>query len=672
MRKALSRERLEFHGETLELPLPDGPGKALKLTISPVQERIPIYLAAIGPKNTALAGEIADGWIPTFFSPEHVSELRALLEEGAARSGRSLDGFDMAPTVNAYISDDREAARNLMRPILALYIGGMGSRNQNFYNKLVQRYGFEDAAKEVQDLYLDGKREEAGAAIPDELIDMVSLCGPRDVVRDRLAAFRDAGVGTLMVSPMAFTRDRPDRAAAGGRRAGGLSAAAERLLFLGAFGDPGHAFPMLALGARLAARGHEVMLETWTRWREHVEAEGMRFVAGARVPGVPHPRAAAEALRGGRAGDRARRGRLVARARARRGRARHPHARAGAGRRARGHAGRDAGPPRVPARRARLAALRGGRAAAAHARSGARLWARSTPLVRRGLQPGRAELNETRARLGLRAAGAPARRESASGCAWSRTFPQLEYPRRVAGARARRRAAAVGAAVRRGGAAAGRRAAGAGGAVDRAGPRAPAAARRARRAWPDEPVRVLATWNRRPPATPSRCRANARLVEWVSYSQTMPACELVICHAGHGTLVRALACGCPVVVRPARRRHGRERGAGRLGRGRGPAAVAAAEPGDAAAGGAGARWRGRRSLSAARAGAGGAGLGSCNDGARASGAGARGGTGAVASAGRSGARGERGRTRSARARRSAPGPSARRCSCTDRPPRARR
>jgi F420-dependent oxidoreductase-like protein len=207
VRKALSRERLEFHGETLELPLPDGPGKALKLTIQPVQEQIPIYLAALGPKNTALAGEIADGWIPTFFSPEHVSGLRELLEEGAQRSGRSLDGFDIAPTVNAYISDDREMARNLMRPVLALYIGGMGSRAQNFYNDLVQRYGFADAAKEIQDLYLDGKREEAGAAIPDELIDLVSLAGPRDVVRDRLAAFRDSGVGTLMVTPMAFGVD---------------------------------------------------------------------------------------------------------------------------------------------------------------------------------------------------------------------------------------------------------------------------------------------------------------------------------------------------------------------------------------------------------------------------------------------------------------------------------
>jgi F420-dependent oxidoreductase-like protein len=205
VRTALARERLEYEGETIVLPLPDGPGKPLKLMISAVQERIPIYLAAIGPKNTALAGEIADGWIPTFFSPEHVGQLRSLLEEGAARAGRSLDGFEIAPTVNAFISDDREMARNVMRPVLALYIGGMGSRKQNFYNQLVQRYGFEDAAREIQDLYLDGKKAEAGAAIPDELIDLVSLCGPREVVRDRIAAFRDAGVGTLMITPMAFT-----------------------------------------------------------------------------------------------------------------------------------------------------------------------------------------------------------------------------------------------------------------------------------------------------------------------------------------------------------------------------------------------------------------------------------------------------------------------------------
>jgi F420-dependent oxidoreductase-like protein len=207
VRKALARERLEFHGETLELPLPDGPGKALKLTIGPVQEQIPVYLAAIGPKNTALAGEIADGWIPTLFSPEHVSELRPLLQEGAERSGRTLEGFDIAPTVNVFITDDLRSARDAMRPFVALYVGGMGSRKQNFYNNLVCRYGFEEQAKTIQDLYLEGKREEAMSAIPDELIDTVSLCGPKDVVRERLAVYRDAGVGTLGITPIAFNRD---------------------------------------------------------------------------------------------------------------------------------------------------------------------------------------------------------------------------------------------------------------------------------------------------------------------------------------------------------------------------------------------------------------------------------------------------------------------------------
>src|SRR6266404_5358654 len=205
VRMALARERVEFHGETLDLPLPDGPGKALKLTISPVQERIPVYLAAIGPKNTALAGEIADGWIPTLFSPEHVSELRPLLQEGADRSGKSLEHFDIAPTVNVFVTDDLEGARNAMRPFIALYVGGMGSREQNFYNQLIQRYGFQDEAKQIQDLYLEGKREEAMAAIPDALIDTVSLCGPKDVVRERLSVYRDAGVGTLGITPIAFT-----------------------------------------------------------------------------------------------------------------------------------------------------------------------------------------------------------------------------------------------------------------------------------------------------------------------------------------------------------------------------------------------------------------------------------------------------------------------------------
>jgi len=204
VRMMLRRERVEYHGETIELPLPDGPGKPLKLTISPVQEEIPIYIAAIGPKNVAQTGEIADGWLPIFFSPEHVQEFLPLLEEGAQRAGRSLDDFDIAPTVNVLISDDVDAARDMMRPVLALYVGGMGSRDKNFYNQLVQRYGFEEAAKEVQDLYLEGKKEEAAAALPDELIDTVTLVGSKDVVRDRLAVYAQAGVGTLGISPMAF------------------------------------------------------------------------------------------------------------------------------------------------------------------------------------------------------------------------------------------------------------------------------------------------------------------------------------------------------------------------------------------------------------------------------------------------------------------------------------
>src|SRR3954467_13046636 len=130
VRLALSRERLEFHGETIDLPLPDGPGKALKLTIAPVQERIPIYIAAIGPKNTELTGEIADGWLPMLVAPEHMGELRKPLVAGAPRAGRSPARFDIPPAVNVMVTDDIAAARDAMRPFLALYVGGMGSRKQ--------------------------------------------------------------------------------------------------------------------------------------------------------------------------------------------------------------------------------------------------------------------------------------------------------------------------------------------------------------------------------------------------------------------------------------------------------------------------------------------------------------------------------------------------------------
>jgi F420-dependent oxidoreductase-like protein len=213
VRMALARQRVEYDGGSYELPIPGGPGKALKLMIPPVQDRIPIYIAAIGPKNTALTGEIADGWIPTFFSPEYMHEARKLLDEGATRreGGRLPDDFDIAPTVQIAIDDDIERARDVMRPVLALYIGGMGSRDKNFYNQLVSRYGFEDAARKVQDLYLDGKKDEAAAALPAELIDQTTLAGSEEHIKERLAVYADAGVGTLMFSPMDFTAEGRSR-----------------------------------------------------------------------------------------------------------------------------------------------------------------------------------------------------------------------------------------------------------------------------------------------------------------------------------------------------------------------------------------------------------------------------------------------------------------------------
>jgi F420-dependent oxidoreductase-like protein len=204
VRMALRRERVVYDGSTLTLPLPDGPGKALKLTIGPVQERVPIYLAAIGPKNTALAAEIADGWMPILVSPEHMGQFRPSLEEGFAAAGRTPEGFDVAPTVTVRVDDDLDRARDLMRGYVALYVGGMGSREKNFYNALVRSYGFEDAAREVQDLFLEGRKEDAMAALPGDLLDAVSLCGPADRVRERLAVYEDAGVGTLILSPMAW------------------------------------------------------------------------------------------------------------------------------------------------------------------------------------------------------------------------------------------------------------------------------------------------------------------------------------------------------------------------------------------------------------------------------------------------------------------------------------
>jgi F420-dependent oxidoreductase-like protein len=207
VRKALARETVSYDGKYYVLPRPGGPGKALKLIIKPVQDRIPIYLAAIGPKNTALAAEIAEGLLPTMLAPEHMDVLRPSLEEGAAKAGKDVSDVDIAPMVSLAIDDDVDRARDLMRPFLALYVGGMGSRDKNFYNALVTRYGYGDAARKVQDLYLDQKYDEAMAALPADLIDKVAMCGPREAIAERVAAYRDAGVGMLLVTPMAATVD---------------------------------------------------------------------------------------------------------------------------------------------------------------------------------------------------------------------------------------------------------------------------------------------------------------------------------------------------------------------------------------------------------------------------------------------------------------------------------
>ena len=203
VRAILKREEpLEHHGEYYDIPVKGGTGlgKPLKLIVHPLRANIPIYLAAIGPKNVALAAEIADGWLPVFYSPRRAHVFKQSLDEGFARreDGKAPDDFDIAPTVGVIVGDDIDACRAQAKPNLALYIGGMGARGKNFYNDLARRYGFEEAAEKIQDLYLSGKKHEAIAAVPDELVDEVALCGPRERIKDQLAAWREAGVKTLI------------------------------------------------------------------------------------------------------------------------------------------------------------------------------------------------------------------------------------------------------------------------------------------------------------------------------------------------------------------------------------------------------------------------------------------------------------------------------------------
>ena len=197
VRAALRREVVEHRGEQYRIPY-DGPGttglgKPLKLMLRPLRADIPIYLAAIGPKNVALATEIADGWLPIFVDPERFGDAF-----GASLAG-APDGFEIAATVHVLVGDDVERLRDSLKPYLALYVGGMGAKGKNFYNALVRRYGWEADAERIQELYLSGKQREAIDAVPDALVDAVALVGPKERIRDRLEAWRETPVTTLIL-----------------------------------------------------------------------------------------------------------------------------------------------------------------------------------------------------------------------------------------------------------------------------------------------------------------------------------------------------------------------------------------------------------------------------------------------------------------------------------------
>jgi F420-dependent oxidoreductase-like protein len=197
------RDRLTYEGEHYTLPLPEGEGKALKLNIHPVRDRIPIFLGAIGRKSVELTAEIADGWIPIFSSADAFEQTWGEhVEAGLERGGRSREDLEISPTLQVAIDGDLETARNVVKGGLLLYLGGMGSRKTNFYVDLASRFGFEREAKRVQTLYLDGKRDEAYQAIPDELVDETSLVGTEQEVDERVERYAKAGVDRLIVSPI--------------------------------------------------------------------------------------------------------------------------------------------------------------------------------------------------------------------------------------------------------------------------------------------------------------------------------------------------------------------------------------------------------------------------------------------------------------------------------------
>jgi F420-dependent oxidoreductase-like protein len=206
IRAALRREKLDHDGKVFHLPLPEGQGtglgKPLKMLTHPERSSVPIYIAALGPKSVEGAAEYADGWLPFLYSPEGAGQVWGdALEAGKAKRSADLAPLEIAAGGMVAVGEDVKGLLDFARPLFALYIGGMGARGKNFYNDLVCQYGYEKEAKEIQDLYLDGKKKEAEAAVPLELLERANLVGPESYVKERIAAFRESGVTNLQITP---------------------------------------------------------------------------------------------------------------------------------------------------------------------------------------------------------------------------------------------------------------------------------------------------------------------------------------------------------------------------------------------------------------------------------------------------------------------------------------